>query len=324
MKDINWNALIKAIRYEGAVLFIGPNLEKDEHGIPIFTKLCQELEKKYAGNIHIDDKDGFFFIHPTVEFDVKFDIKEFYDMYDFASDIYYKIAAIPFHLIITLSPDDSLHNIFENNSIPHKFDYFESYNTLDKEPTKNYPLIYNLLGLATQNRYVLTEENYYNYIKSVIGDNVLPKKIISAFSSASNFIFIGFDFDKWYIRLLLMILNFHIKKEGKTRHAIKLENTGLLLDKLIEEQFNITFIKNNDADFVNVFYEKMSEQGLLRELKPKIEVLKKLIIENQQLINKYEENLTLGGTPREEMQWQKAVEELKAERNQLEQNLKTL
>ena len=62
MIDIEWKQLIRAIKNEGTVLFIGPNIEKNEHGQPVFHQLCKDMVKKYAGELEYDEKD---FVSPV-------------------------------------------------------------------------------------------------------------------------------------------------------------------------------------------------------------------------------------------------------------------
>ncbi len=126
MQNIKWKRLIRAIKNEGAVLFVGPDVEKNEDGKPIFPNFCKKMLDDYEGEV-TQDKDGlFFFIDPEAETDVVYDMKEFYEKHDFGTDVYKQIAAIPFHLIITLSPDDAIHNVFKTNGVKHRFAYFDS------------------------------------------------------------------------------------------------------------------------------------------------------------------------------------------------------
>ena len=325
MSNINWNRLSRAIRNDGTVLFIGPNIEKDDDGQPVLQKLCKKMVESYPGEITYDEKEGFlFFIEPEAKNDVVYDFKEYYEKYDFAKDIYSTIAAIPFNLIVSLTPDDSIHNAFKENGIEHDFVYFDSNKVDVAKPTSEKPLIYSLFGLSTQGKYILSQEDYFNYIKSVISDDILPMRLVSALRAASNYIFIGFDFEKWYVRLLMMILNFHKDKEAKTRHAINPDDTETLYRELTEKQFNINFIENNESDFVNTFYAKMKEEGLLREVKSKIEVLKEGLEEKEVLLAQYEEKFDLSDDPKEKLRTEKTIEQIRTEIEEIKKQLKNL
>jgi hypothetical protein len=325
MIEINWIRLIRAIRNEGSVLFIGPNVEKDEKGNPIFQQLCQKMVEDYKGEISYDEKEGFlFFIEPGAKNDVNYSLKEFYEKNDFGKEIYSLIATIPFHLIVSLSPDDSIHNIFSKNGIEHHFVSFDSNNSEVEKPTKEKPLIYSMFGLARDNRYILSQEDYYNYIMTIAGDKGLPMKLRMALSTASNYIFIGFDFEKWYVRLLLMILNFHTDKEGKTRHAIQPEKTDLLYKQLTEKQFNITFIENDELDFIQTFSKKIADEGIERKLIPENLVLQKELTEKVKLIGQYDEELVYEKDPMRRLEIEKKLKDLKDKCKDIEKRLKDL
>ncbi len=322
MSDINWNRLSRAIRNEGSVLFIGPDIEKDEHGLPVLQKLCKKMVDTYPGEITYDEKEGFlFFIEPEAKNDVIYDFKEYYEKQNFAQEVYSMIAAIPFHLIISLTPDDSIHHAFKENGVDHDFVYFDSNKAEVEKPTKDNPLIYSLFGLSTEGKYILSQEDYFNYIKAVLSDDILPTKMVSALRAASNYIFIGFDFEKWHVRLLMMMLNFHKDKESKTRHAVNTSDTQSLYKELTEKQFNISFIEDNETDFFQNFYNKMKEEGLLRELKSKEERVKSELLEKEKLLSEYEEIVSLASDPKEIMRTEKAIEQLKKEMEDLNNQL---
>jgi len=322
---INWTRLIRAIKNEGTVLFIGPNLQRDLDNRLVYPQFCQKMVENYAGEVSFDDKDGFFFfIEPAAKSDVVYDMKEYYETLSYQHDVYERIAAIPFHLIISLCPDDALHQVLDENNVKHQFAFYDSYKADVEKPSIDEPLVYNLFGLATQGKYILTQEDYYNYIKSVIGEDVLPKKIVSALSAATNFIFLGFDFEKWYVRLLLMILNFHLDKEGKTRHTAKPDQSGGMMDVLIEKQFNITVAEDTDLDFVKTFHTKLQAEKMLKTLTPKVEMLIKQIDEKALLIERYEEKMTLSDDPKETLRCRKSIDELNQEMEELQKTLKTM
>lgn len=322
---INWTRLTRAIKNEGTVLFIGPNLQRDLDNRLVYPQFCQKMVENYAGEVSFDDKDGFFFfIEPAAKSDVVYDMKEYYETLTFKRDVYERIAAIPFHLIISLCPDDALHQVMDENNVKHQFAFYDSYKTDVEKPSIDEPLVYNLFGLATQGKYILTQEDYYNYIKSVIGEDVLPKKIVSALSAATNFIFLGFDFEKWYVRLLLMNLNFHLDKEGKTRHWAKAEPTSGLMDVLMEKQFNITVAEDTDLDFVKTFHSKLHTESLLRKLTPKAEMIAKLMEEKMVLLEKYEQKLMLSDDPKESMRCENNIKELKEELDALQKTLNSM
>lgn len=322
--SVNWKRIIRAIKNEGAILFIGPDIEKTETGEIVYQHFSDEIIKEYEGDVNIDKDGFFFFIDPLAKSDVIYEMKEFYEKYDFATDIYKKIAAMPFHLIISLSPDDAIHNVFDDNGIIHQFKHFDNYKIEVENFTKEEPFIFNLFGLATKGKYILTQEDYFNYIKAIIGDDLLPRKIITALKDAGSYIFVGFDFDKWYNRLLLMILNFHVDKSEKIRHAIQSENTDALMKQLIEKQFNITFIEEDGVDFLSKLHGKLEESKMLRTLTPLKDSLQQQVAKKQDFIETYRDKIRLISDPQETERYKYEIEKLEVETEKLINRLKEL
>ena len=60
MENIKWNKLLRAIKNEGTILFIGPDIERNESGEPVFQAFAKRMLKEYEGEVEID-RDGFFF-----------------------------------------------------------------------------------------------------------------------------------------------------------------------------------------------------------------------------------------------------------------------
>ncbi|OQX99238.1 MAG: hypothetical protein B6I20_10215, partial [Bacteroidetes bacterium 4572_117] len=53
-----------------------------------------------------------------------------------------KLAQIPFKLIVSLTPDDTMHQIFDNYNIKHNFLYYTGTKNEDLIIDKEYPTIY--------------------------------------------------------------------------------------------------------------------------------------------------------------------------------------
>ena len=74
--------------------------------------------------------------------------------------------------------------------------------------------------------------------------------------SASYYLFIGIDFNKWYNRLLFFAFNFSDNPEAYALDADKFEEIN---KEFINSQFNIVFVENNYKDFVDVLVKKANE-----------------------------------------------------------------
>jgi hypothetical protein len=96
----------------------------------------------------------------------------------------------------------------------------------------------------------------------MLGSPGLPLKLKTALQTAKHFLFIGFDFDKWYSQLLLRLLS---GEKAIRKFAIdptpKEDNTNVFLVK----QFGIEFI-DDEKSFLEELFRQCKEQGLWRDI----------------------------------------------------------
>ncbi len=91
----------------------------------------------------------------------------------------------------------------------------------------------------------------------------MPEAYKNHLRQARNFIFIGLQFDKWYMQLLLRILYLHNDKAEFMRYAAS-EGIADEVKTLCLEQFNINFISKDIPEFVDELHRHCEEAGLLR------------------------------------------------------------
>jgi len=129
--------IIKALKHEDAVLFVGPDLATNVNGVSLYKTFCIDISNKNKDKITYDEKEGFFFFNdPLFKNEVKYLFKEYYDDVKLDNLLLQKIAEIPFHLIISLTPDDILHKVFTNFNVEHEFAYYDGYKSEPQKPTQ--------------------------------------------------------------------------------------------------------------------------------------------------------------------------------------------
>ena len=177
-----------------------------------------------------------------------------------------KLAQIPFSLVVSMCPDDTFHQIYNDYNLKHLYIYFNGSNEEIELPDKNTPIVYNLLGSIVgeeEPRYVFTHEDMYSYLSDII----IPPEIKDKINEATHLLFIGFDFNKWYYRLLLYVLGFDRSQEETFRFNFEKKATIEKYAKFIQKQFNITSAQNNIDEFADVFVDKLKTDGKLVDLK---------------------------------------------------------
>ena len=139
--------------------------------------------------------------------------------------------------------------------------YFNGTKQETEEPTKEKPIIYNLLGnTAVNGKYIFTHEQFYEYINSK-QEVKIPTEIETKVKEAAHYLFIGIDFNKWYNRLLLFTLN--LDKEVES-YSLNTDSTTEINQDFINQQFNISFIDSNFSDFTETLLQKCKTAGLYK------------------------------------------------------------
>lgn len=265
-RKIKWRRLVQAIKHQGCVLFIGPEISVNKKGDSLHQIFYNQLTEDFDDIEYIED-EGFF--SPGADEEILYDIldyykDEFHEQNKIGRSVLEKFAQIPFSLIISLCPDDTIHHIFNDFDLSHQYLYFDGTRKEIDMPDSDNPIIYNILGSAAENgRYIFTHENLYNYLNDI----TIPSEIKKKIHDATHFLFIGFDFNKWYNRLLLFVLDFEHKQSGAARLNIDNKTIAEEFEKFIEKQFNITSVHDDYVEFIGwLIQNAREEEGLVKDL----------------------------------------------------------
>jgi hypothetical protein len=268
MSEVNWEYIISTIKSDKCVLILGPEVAVNHEGVPLHSALEKHLGVQDNDDILYFNTDEFLlFRDETAKLPTYMNIQNFYDATQ-PSEIYQKIAQIPFHLIISLSPDLLLKKVLEQHQIPHEFDYYRKYENPKKleKPTKEAPLLYNLFGSVEDDEsMIFTYDDMFEFLFAIAGNYQLPQELKNELKTAKNFILLGFKFEKWYVKLILRLFNLH---SGKfLRYASKsIKEIEPDTKELYESHFRINFVENDLTDFTDKIFEICKVEGMLREL----------------------------------------------------------
>jgi hypothetical protein len=261
--DVEFDDLIDAIKFDNCILFVGPEIAVNNDGKNIHEEFYDSINSK---KIKYDSKEGFF--SPDSETKLINKMKRFYSETFHTEnqagyDLLEKLAQIPFNLIVSASPDDTMHRIFDTHNKKHSFVYYNEDEQVVDEPNKDNPVVFNFLGNPSNNgKFIFTFEQFHDYInkKRVIK---IPVNIEAKVAEAVHYLFIGFNFEKWYNRLALLSFKLNEDVESYTFSDSKISEET---KEFIEEQFNISYIDNDYNDFVDVLLGKTHEAGLTYSL----------------------------------------------------------
>jgi hypothetical protein len=282
-EEIDWDFIIETIKEEKCILFLGPEIYTDPvNGEPIDHALNEYLHVATNPDIKAYyENDGLYlFSSRGKKTKTFYKVKSFYQQdFDHTDNLFRKIAEIPFHLVVSMTPDDKLNNTFEALNIRHNSAYYWMKNPPNSplpSPSANSPMIYKLLGsIENQESMVLTHDDLFGYFESIFSGNSMPEKLKRTIKDANNFIFLGISFEKWYMQMLLRILYIHNDFDF-VRYASN-QTISEDIKSFCFEQFRIEFVPTKIADFVNILHEKSKQQDILRKaddpVSSKIDVL---------------------------------------------------
>ena len=288
--ETNINKIIDEIDNESCILVMGPEFyflsENDEEDVKsiqdyLANEVIKEEDKRY-----LTEEGLFYCTNENQNTDILIEIRKYYGGLK-PNAFYEKIAKIPFNLYISLSPDTLLDKVFGDLKFDRQFAaYAPGLNTNNIEdfkglakPTKANPLIYNLMGKhTTKDSIVFTYETLFTYMYYMFKQEEDPAKkhIRECFSNANYFLFLGFRFDKWYLKLLFFLFKrgfiasdqyspdggFNRKK--KFALLFKKPNVSDNILEYYKNEFQFNFLAGSQFEFINRFYEVCEQRKLIR------------------------------------------------------------
>jgi hypothetical protein len=235
LEEQDWRLLVRSIRERRCILLLGPGAAldpSDMRGDPLPVRLArtlaEELHQAGKGAEIVTTSDLAHIAHiyaqamPRKRPGLELVVEDFYTPYRHqTTPLHCDLAALPFPLCLSTTPERFLLNAFvqtPGKQPLYSFYHFQPNPSRARErrlvspPEDNpedQPLIYDLYGsLDEPESLVLSEHDLLDFLVHVTRDSPpLHPYVTSRFSDrATSFLFIGFGFRYWYIRILLHIL----------------------------------------------------------------------------------------------------------------------
>jgi hypothetical protein len=268
-----WNNLLEAIANGSCIVLLGPKVSTVKNGGPtLYEAFAKELAKELKKEKIAYDKEHegnltyimqrYTMIPNVAPSDPGFEAKKFFKEYEEQfNTVQQTLAELPINLVINTSPDDAMVHALKKAG---KFKTVHSYYDYRKEqkqefdtPTADAPLVFNLFGyFENAMSLVLTESDQVEFMKNVIRDQPpLPPKLLSQMDNHKTYLFLGFDWEQWNLRLLLQGMN--LEKEctilAHSNEEIKLQPKT---KDFYESSFRFSFITDKVDKFVAELKEK--------------------------------------------------------------------
>ena len=265
MDKINFDFIASTIADERCAILLGPDIITAPEDKPVHEKFLDFVDYKNNPNISSYIKEDGLFSFPggQARTRIAFEVKKFYKSLN-QEDFFEKLIQIPFHLHLSTRPDMALSEAFNKHSLQHQFDYYQYSKNPDEidKATKDYPLIYNLYGsIDDYDSLILSHTDLYNFLFAILGKHKLSQNLQTALGNIDNFIFLGFQFDKWYAQIISRLLKLDLKDFDRYASSTKLSNEII---SFYQNQFKVTFVSDNAVNFIDKLHDECKKIGVLR------------------------------------------------------------
>ena len=152
----------------------------------------------------------------------------------------------------------------------------------------------------------------------------MPTNLKYKLDQANYYIFIGFEFDKWYNILLMYILN-NIKgsQHAADKFVYENKNAQELYKKITDDNLNIEIIEEDYTDFISELYLAAEKEGLLRKLQTEIEQITNQLNEKQEYLEFLKEEQITATEPKIKFGFRKDIKNIETEIQELKEQLKS-
>ncbi len=245
LKEQDWRRLLRNIVRGKCILLLGPDITEDtaDSAQPCFNvRLANRLADVVASKIAVCDRDDLahvaqlYLTHRMGDrTELELEVEDFYQPQQAQrSDIHDCLAALPLSLCITTTPDKLMVNAFKQAGKTPTLAYYHFRSGGSARlglPDAARPLVYQLYGhIGDSSSLVLTETDQLDFLVNVISNRPeLPPELASQFSDPDmSFLFVGFGFQHWYLRILLHVLRKELPKNAP--RSLALEGTQFFAD----------------------------------------------------------------------------------------------
>lgn len=199
-------------------------------------------------------------------------VQDFYQRMEKAalSPVLQELANLPFRIIINATPDDYFTRYYAQTLRDFRFDYY-NFRKPNPDPLYKFgddqpPLIYNLFGYYKKpESLVLTYGDQLNYVNKITGvqHERLPDSLLAAFNTPRFYLFLGFDFEDWSLRILCDAL-FRNARNHITPFAYPLKGkpeTGPKSKVFFQSEFRMEFPKVDLETFVGTLLKYYNNEA---------------------------------------------------------------
>ena len=177
------------------------------------------------------------------------------------------VVRLPFRIILTTAQDNLLQRAYAQAGLPFAEGWYRINQTQPDafDETSNRPFVYQLFGKILDKGsdcLILTQQDQMDYLDSMQGvgkETRFPPALRKAMQDAKCFLFLGFDYENWYLRVLLHVLKFSEKAELVFGLPENHRENGLsaAVASFFSTQYKFSFFEENATGLLQQLREKL-------------------------------------------------------------------
>jgi hypothetical protein len=219
LKTAIYQSIARQIRDGNCVLFLGPGAVAVQQADGSQRPLIELCALHLAKGLGLKPEEEESLTHVTSSLRMRgalsdtliiAAVQDFYQQSEkeAISPVLSDLANLPFRIIINTTPDDYFTRYYAQSLRDFRFDFY-NFRKPNPDPLYKFgddqpPLIYNLFGSYKKpESLVLTYSDQLSYINKITGaqHERLPDSLLAAFNVPRFYLFLGFDFEDWTLRI---------------------------------------------------------------------------------------------------------------------------
>ncbi len=272
LKEQQWNQFLRALKSRNCCLLLGPEISciktSADTSSPVLEVFSEYMNKRLTEeNIPYDPSINNFFYRasrfiakqypPDRPNQFSDEIEVFVKNYiDKPCDYFNKLIRLPFNTIVNMVPDNFVATALKKQGYEFVEEVYDYSNPAKSDQTikDEVQLIYYLFGrFDNPDSVAVTEKNQLAQIKNMVaGEPPISANIRTRFKDPEkSFLFLGFNFNDWYFRLVINALGIPKPKQSYYPVYSKTHQIAFLAKEFYTEKYGIEFVDPNTDSFID-------------------------------------------------------------------------
>lgn len=221
LTDTLYQNIARNISEGSCVLFLGPAAITAQQADGSYRPLTEVCANRLAADLDLGPEEKNSLYHVASALRIRSqrsdtmlisDVQDFYTKAEREAKLHpllEQLSDLPFRIIINTTPDDFFARNYATAVRDYRFDFY-NFRKPTSDPLYTFgddaaPLIYNLFGFYKKSEsLVLTYSDQLAYVNKITGaqHERLPDSLLAAFTVPRFYLFLGFDFEDWSLRVL--------------------------------------------------------------------------------------------------------------------------